>query len=99
MKSIEERVAIVTGAGSGVGRAAALRLAARGVEVLPVGRTAAKLEETTAMILDAGGQGAALAQDVAADGAAGRIVGGAVERYAGSTSWLTTPLSAAPMRT
>jgi NAD(P)-dependent dehydrogenase (short-subunit alcohol dehydrogenase family) len=81
MKSIEGRVAIVTGAGSGVGRAAALRLAARGVKVVAVGRTAAKVEQTAAMILDAGGQGAALAQDVAAEGAAARIIGETLDRY------------------
>lgn len=42
--------AIVTGAGSGIGRAAAARLAARGHPLLLVGRTLAKLEATAAAI-------------------------------------------------
>src|ERR1700743_1111275 len=82
MKSIEGRVAVVTGAGSGVGRAAALRLAARGGKRgVAGGRPAAKVEQPAAMILDAGGQGAALAQDVAAEGAAAHIVGETLDRY------------------
>lgn len=44
------KVAIVTGAGSGIGRATALSLAARGVSLVLVGRTRAKLEETTRLI-------------------------------------------------
>lgn len=42
-------VAVVTGAGSGIGRAAAVRLAAAGVRVLAAGRTETTLEETVAL--------------------------------------------------
>ncbi len=42
------RVAIVTGAGSGIGRAAALRLAADGYSVVIAGRRASELEKTAA---------------------------------------------------
>lgn len=42
------KVAIVTGAGSGIGRAAALRLAGAGYQVVIAGRRAAELEKTAA---------------------------------------------------
>uniref|UniRef100_A0A7S1BVR6 NAD-dependent epimerase/dehydratase domain-containing protein n=1 Tax=Corethron hystrix TaxID=216773 RepID=A0A7S1BVR6_9STRA len=45
-----KKVAVVTGAGSGIGRAVALRLAAGGYAVVLVGRRRAKLEETAAAL-------------------------------------------------
>lgn len=51
--------AIVTGAGSGIGRATALLLARRGWGVVLAGRTAATLEETRGLI-EAGGSGGAV---------------------------------------
>src|SRR5919202_6199389 len=50
MRRLEGQVALVTGAGSGVGRAAALALAAEGAAVALAGRTEAALHETAAMI-------------------------------------------------
>ena len=47
--SIEGLTAVVTGAGSGVGRACALRLAELGCNVVLVGRTPATLEETRSL--------------------------------------------------
>jgi benzil reductase ((S)-benzoin forming) len=46
---ISQPVAIVTGAGSGIGRATALELSAAGVHVIAVGRRLSMLEETAAM--------------------------------------------------
>ncbi len=43
------RVALVTGGGSGIGRATALHLADLGAEVVILGRTAEKLDETAAL--------------------------------------------------
>ena len=69
MATLNGKVAIVTGAGSGVGRATALRLGRQGAKVVALGRTAAKVEETAAMAREGGAECLALAIDVAASGA------------------------------
>jgi 3-oxoacyl-[acyl-carrier protein] reductase len=71
-------VAVVTGAGSGIGRATALALAARGLDVCCAGRRLEPLQETAAQL--SGGRGRAVAADVStADGvrAVASAVGGA----------------------
>ena len=50
MGTLDGRVAVVTGAGSGVGRATAQALAAEGAAVVLVGRTEERLRETAAQI-------------------------------------------------
>ncbi len=48
--SIKDRIAIITGAGRGIGRAAALRFAREGAHVVLFSRTPAHLDEVTAEI-------------------------------------------------
>jgi NAD(P)-dependent dehydrogenase (short-subunit alcohol dehydrogenase family) len=62
---LEGRVALVTGAGRGIGREVAIGLAALGAHVAIVARTAAQLEETGQVISDAGGTVVAIPADVA----------------------------------
>lgn len=52
---LEGRIVLVTGAGSGIGRAAALSYAQHGARVILHGRTVSKLEQVYDEILDAGG--------------------------------------------
>jgi 3-oxoacyl-[acyl-carrier protein] reductase len=59
--------AVVTGAGSGIGRACAEELARRDLEVVCVGRRRSQLDETVAGILDARGQAVAISADIATD--------------------------------
>ena len=59
------RVALVTGGGSGIGRAIALRLAADGAMVAVVGRRRERLDETVAAITNEGGRASAFPCDVA----------------------------------
>jgi NAD(P)-dependent dehydrogenase (short-subunit alcohol dehydrogenase family) len=59
------RVALVTGGGSGIGRAAAIRFAEEGARVAVLGRTKDELDETVNKIERAGGEGLALETDVA----------------------------------
>ena len=67
--SLAERTAVVTGAGSGLGRAIAVALAARGARVAAVDIDAGSAEETARMVGAAGGRTIALRADtsVAAD--------------------------------
>ncbi|KEA52320.1 MULTISPECIES: SDR family oxidoreductase [Mangrovibacter] len=63
---IENRVALVTGAGSGLGRAMAQALAQEGVKVAVTGRNLEKLAQTVALIEEAGGKARAWQLDLAA---------------------------------
>jgi NADP-dependent 3-hydroxy acid dehydrogenase YdfG len=58
------KTALITGAGSGIGREVALELARRGVSVALAGRTEAKLTETAAQIGYEGGDAVTIAADV-----------------------------------
>jgi len=67
MQRLQGKRVIITGAGSGIGRASALRFAQEGAQVLVTGRTAAKLEETAELIRTAGGSAIAMAADAAVE--------------------------------
>jgi 2-keto-3-deoxy-L-fuconate dehydrogenase len=78
---LKERVAIVTGAGSGIGRASALLFAAEGAFVAPVDRDQAGMQETLAAIRDAKGDGSAHGGDVGEADFAKAVVGEIVSRH------------------
>jgi len=63
--TLEGKVALVTGASRGIGRAIAAELAARGATVVLGARDEAKLAEAVGAIEAAGGRASALALDVA----------------------------------
>src|SRR5579862_9437910 len=58
------RTALITGAGSGIGRATALRLARSAHAIVLVGRTFAKLEKVAAEIRAVGGTALPMSVDV-----------------------------------
>ena len=64
MAILQDKVAIVTGAGQGIGRGIALALAREGASVAVTGRTESKLVETVNMIEAVGGRALAVRCDV-----------------------------------
>lgn len=75
------RVALVTGAGSGIGRAAALALAARGASVAVVNRTPAKGEAVVEEIRAAGGSAWFCAADMREPQQIGEMVEQVLARF------------------
>ena len=65
MSTTEARIALVTGASQGIGRAIALRLAAHGAHVALAARNQEKLAEVAAEIVAAGGVAHSFALDIA----------------------------------
>jgi 3-oxoacyl-[acyl-carrier protein] reductase len=65
MKQLENQIAVVTGAGRGIGRAIALRFAAEGADVVCVSRTAGNSEKVAAEVRALGRKAWAHAVDVA----------------------------------
>jgi NAD(P)-dependent dehydrogenase (short-subunit alcohol dehydrogenase family) len=78
---LENKVALITGGGSGIGEAAAVLFAREGARVAVLGRTAEKLEETVKRIAEAGSEGLAVQGDVASYPDMERVVGEVVEKW------------------
>jgi NAD(P)-dependent dehydrogenase (short-subunit alcohol dehydrogenase family) len=73
---LDGKVALVTGAGRGIGRAVALALAAAGAELVLVSRTTEQLEEVAREITSSGGRARPLSFDVTrSDSVRGAIAG------------------------
>jgi NAD(P)-dependent dehydrogenase (short-subunit alcohol dehydrogenase family) len=81
--SLEGRVAIVTGAGRGMGRAHAQVLAARGARVAVCDLDGDLAEETAARVVAAGGEAVGFAADIGDRAGAEAVVARAVEAFGG----------------
>jgi NADP-dependent 3-hydroxy acid dehydrogenase YdfG len=78
--TLSGRVALITGASSGIGEGAAVALAAAGARVAVSARRADRLERLVKQIEDSGGQAIALPGDVSDETVAKKIVAETVER-------------------
>ena len=75
------RIALVTGAGSGIGRAAAVGLAGAGFTVVLVGRRRAPLEETAELCVGAGREAAVVPADITHEAAVDAVFATVRERF------------------
>jgi NAD(P)-dependent dehydrogenase (short-subunit alcohol dehydrogenase family) len=83
VSNLADKVAVITGAGQGVGQGIALALATEGVSVVVAGRTLAKVEATAETIRERGGQALALACDVKDTGDLAALIEQTVTKFGG----------------
>ncbi|MFR5585009.1 MAG: SDR family NAD(P)-dependent oxidoreductase [[Clostridium] scindens] len=93
---LEGKIAIVTGAGKGIEREAALAIAEEGATVVAVARTQADLDETVKMIEEKGGKAVSLSRDLTDGQQVQSMVDTVVENTAASIFWSTTPAAIHP---
>ena len=80
-QSYRDRVAIITGSGSGIGKATALALAQEGMKIVLCGRTVSKLEETAKLVEEAGGKALIVSGDLRDESYIIRIVDETMEAF------------------
>lgn len=74
MTRLNDKIALITGAGQGVGQGIALAMAGAGATVIVAGRTLEKVEATAALVRERGGTAIAMACDVKSADDLARIV-------------------------
>lgn len=79
---LEKRVAIITGSGSGIGRAAALLFAAQGAQVI-LGDKSDQVHATAQAVIDKGGEAFAYEIDAGTEGDVQSLVTAAFEKFGG----------------
>lgn len=80
---LDGKICIVTGAGSGMGRACAIEMAAQGGRVVATDINKAALDETLAGITDSGGEGAVFICDLRIPGEIRGLIDFTVDRFGG----------------
>jgi len=81
MQRLKDKVAIVTGSSSGIGKAIALRFGAEGAKVVVAARRLKLCEQTAAQITSAGGEARAIQTDVADERQVEELIAQTVKWY------------------
>jgi NAD(P)-dependent dehydrogenase (short-subunit alcohol dehydrogenase family) len=81
--SLRDKIVLITGGSSGIGRATALRLATHGARVVVASRNAAALDEVAAQVKAAGAEALAVPTDVTDADQCRHAVAATVERFGG----------------
>ncbi|HVL99144.1 MAG TPA: SDR family oxidoreductase [Egibacteraceae bacterium] len=85
---LKDSVVVITGASSGIGRAAALRFAKKGAAVVLAARREQVLKEVAEECLQAGGRALVVAADVTDEGQVRELARRAVEEYGRIDVWV-----------
>jgi len=83
MDEMQDKVVIITGASSGIGKAAAFKFASKGAKVVLVARRGDKLAEVATAIEAEGGEAKAIGADVTQEADVERVVRDTVETFGG----------------
>jgi NADP-dependent 3-hydroxy acid dehydrogenase YdfG len=79
--TLKNKVCVITGGGSGIGRATATKMAAEGAKIIVVGRTQAKIDETVSSIQKSGGHADGYATDVSDQKSVDALVSTVMSKY------------------
>ena len=78
---VEQKIAVVTGASSGIGRTASIALAKEGIKVVIAARRDKEGEETLRLVKESGGEGIFVKTDVSNEDSVEALVEKTVKRY------------------
>ena len=81
MKQLENKIAMVTGGTSGIGRAAAIALGTAGAKVVIAGRRETEGNETVQLVQDAGGEAIFIQADVTKESDIQNLVEATIRKY------------------